>query len=302
RGTARARRSPGGRERARWSAPTRAKAAAPATDSPRPAATAARRRARSCVEDQLSALEPDGPAVPPLEQAAVVGGHDHGGAPRVCVEEELQDAVGQRGIEVSGGLIREQDGGLVHQRASDGHALLFASGEPPRQAGRFVRETHLIEAPAGALADVRVGGAQHLERVPHVLQPGPVVEELEILEDDPDVAPQVRNPDLADPSDVLAADQDLPAGGLLRAEEEPQERALAGAGRAGEPDELALLDAQGDVVQHGGVAGISLLDVEELDQGPVPASAAQIWIVQGAPLLQVSVPGNEDEVHGMLPQ
>src|SRR5207249_12214483 len=158
-----------------------------------------------------------------------------------------------------------------------------------------------IQALAGALADVRIGSAQHLERVSHVLDHGAVVEQLEVLEDDADVAPEIGNSRLAETAEVLSADQDLPAGGLLRAEEQAQQGALPGARGAGQPDELALVDAQGDVVENGRIAGVDLLDVKELDHGHVPAS--QILIVQGAPLLsQVSVPGNEDDVHGMLPQ
>src|SRR5206468_4617257 len=186
-------------------------------------------------------------------------------------------------------------------RPGDGDALLLASGEPPGQAPGFVCEAHLLQPLAGALADLRVGGAQHLQRVADVLQHGPVVEQLEVLEDDPEVPAQEGNAGPAQPAEVLSTDQDPPAGRPFGAEEEPQECALARARRAREPDELALLDAEGDVVEDGRVPGVDLLDVEELDHGPhTPAS--QMRMVQMVnPLSQVSVPGNEGEVHAYVP-
>ena len=87
-----------------------------------------------------------------------------------------------------------------------------------------------------------------------------------------------------------------PLVGDSAAEEQLEQRALARARRAGEPDELALLDAQGDVVQHRRVARVRLLDVEELDHGQV-APASQILIEQMPPLnVQLRMPGIETEV------
>src|SRR5438874_52463 len=199
--------------------------------------------------------------------------------PRICCESARASAsvvAGSRYSVMLGSAPQE----VSNQRAGDGDPLLLSAGEPPGKAHGLVREADLIEALAGALADVRIGSAQHLERVSHVLDHGAVVEQLEVLEDDADVAPEIGNSCLAETAEVLSADQDLPAGGLLRAEEQAQ---------------------QGALVENGRIAGVDLLDVKELDHGHVPAS--QILIVQGAPLLlQVSVPGNEDDVHGMLPQ
>jgi hypothetical protein len=67
------------------------------------------------------------------------------------------------------------------------------------------------------------------------------------------------------PYDVAAADQDLPAGRRLGAEEQLEQRALPRSGRPGQPDELALLDAQRDVIEHRGVAGVGLVHVEQLN-------------------------------------
>src|SRR2546421_4292394 len=81
----------------------------------------------SCVGDHLAALQLDGTALMALQKRPVVGGDDDGRAARVRVEEELEDAVGQRRIEISRRLVGEQDGRLVDQGARDGDALLLAA-------------------------------------------------------------------------------------------------------------------------------------------------------------------------------
>ena len=66
--------------------------------------------------------------------------------------------------------------------------------------------------------------------------------------------------------EVLAGDEDLPAGGPVLAQHQPQERRLARAGRADEEDELAPLDLQGDVPQGGAARPwVDLGDVLEAD-------------------------------------
>src|SRR2546426_293337 len=50
--------------------------------------------------------------------------HHHDGlALAVQLREHLHDLAARRGIEVPGGLVREQDRGLVDQRPRDGHTL-----------------------------------------------------------------------------------------------------------------------------------------------------------------------------------
>ena len=43
--------------------------------------------------------------------------------------EEFQDFFTGLGVEVAGGLIREQDGGIIDEGPGNGHPLLLSAGE-----------------------------------------------------------------------------------------------------------------------------------------------------------------------------
>jgi hypothetical protein len=57
-----------------------------------------------------------------------VSGHDDYGAAVVDVAEQLKYAAGGALVEVTGWLVGQQDGGIVHQGPGDCHPLLLASG------------------------------------------------------------------------------------------------------------------------------------------------------------------------------
>ena len=59
----------------------------------------------------------------------VVGDHDDGVALGVEAAEEVGDDALVGGVEVAGGLVGEDDGGLVDEGAGDADALLLAAGE-----------------------------------------------------------------------------------------------------------------------------------------------------------------------------
>jgi len=58
----------------------------------------------------------------------IVGDHDDGVALGVQALEKLDDDALVGGVEVSGGLVGEDDGRVVDERAGDTDALLLASG------------------------------------------------------------------------------------------------------------------------------------------------------------------------------
>ena len=76
-----------------------------------------------------------------------------------------------------------------------------------------------------------------------------MVEQAEILEHDADAPPQRGERVLAEHRDVVAEQGDQAAGRPHRKEQEPQQRGLAGAGRAGEELERMRLDPKGEVAQ-----------------------------------------------------
>src|ERR1700712_622228 len=76
-----------------------------------------------------------------VDDAGVVGGHDHGGPGAVDPVEQLHDADARVGIEVSGGFVGDQDLRPVHERAFDRDALLLTAGQLVGQPPALALET-----------------------------------------------------------------------------------------------------------------------------------------------------------------
>ena len=115
--------------------------------------------------------------------------------------------------------------------------------------------------------DLLAGRAGDLERERHVLVDRLGRQQLEVLEDDPDLAPHLGHLATPEPGDVLAVEDDLAAGRELVADEQLDERRLAGAGRADEEDEVALGDDQVDVAQGELAVRVRLRHVVEDEDG-----------------------------------
>ncbi len=62
------------------------------------------------------------------QHARVVGDNDDGAPAAVQIRQLLHDAVAAGGIQVSGGLIRQDDGRVIDQCARNGNALLLTAG------------------------------------------------------------------------------------------------------------------------------------------------------------------------------
>lgn len=61
------------------------------------------------------------------ERVVIVRGHDDRAVLLDKVMEQLEDAVGRFGVQVTGGFVRDDQWRLVQQCAGDGQPLLFAS-------------------------------------------------------------------------------------------------------------------------------------------------------------------------------
>jgi hypothetical protein len=144
-------------------------------------------------------------------------------------------------LEVEGaeGLVEQQHGRAVDERAGERDALLLAAGELARLALRLGREADALELLADAAADLGARDALALEPEGDVLLHREVGEERVALED------RVRRPlERRQPGDVDAVDEDAPLGRLLEAGDHPQRRRLAAAARAEQREELAAGDVE----------------------------------------------------------
>src|SRR5436305_10909358 len=90
-----------------------------------------------------------------LGDLRLVGDQDHGVARLVELVEELHDLLGRGGVEVAGGLVGEQDGGIVDQGSGDGHTLALAAGQLVWLVGHAGAEAHLLLGPARPLSPLQ---------------------------------------------------------------------------------------------------------------------------------------------------
>ena len=137
------------------------------------------------------ALQLDHAAAHLVDHLVVVGGDDHGRPGAVHAVEQLHDPDRGLGVEVAGRLVRQQQRRVVDERARQRDALLLAA----RQLVGIV--VSLVERPtrrriSGTFA-LMLGArlADHLQAVGDVVVDGAVRQQLVVLEDDADVAPQL---------------------------------------------------------------------------------------------------------------
>ncbi len=134
----------------------------------------------------------------------------------------------------------------MRQRARDGDALLLPARELCRQSVVHALEGHELQQFLAARAALGRLDLAHTQRELDVLADGHVAEQRVMLEHEADFA-------LAhiDVRDVAAVQRHAAVVDLGQAGDRPQQRALAAAARAEQDQELALGDAQRDVVDDG---------------------------------------------------
>ena len=171
--------------------------------------------------------------------------HDRRLAGAVDVEQQIDDRVPGRAVEVAGRLVGQQDRRVVGERARDRHALLLAARELRRivmARGRAARPR-----PAGVVA--RAAGVRHagnLHRHEHVLERGQRRQQVEELEDEPDArAAQPGQRVLVERRDVDAVeDRCCPVEGASSPASSPSSVDLPLPGRAGDRDDTPAVDAR----------------------------------------------------------
>src|SRR5260370_6989583 len=116
--------------------------------------------------------------------------HDDGGAVGIDVAQQLEDAASGTLVEIAGRLVCQQHRRLIDERTRDRDALLLAAGQLARICLRLGGKTDLREHAHHSGRDRGRARAGHLERKGDVLLGSAVLEQPEILEDDPELAPE----------------------------------------------------------------------------------------------------------------
>ena len=102
--------------------------------------------------------------------------------------QQVHDRFAVLRVEVSGRLVREQDGRLSADGAGHGDALLLTAGELRGQVLRAVRHADALERGVGALTALGRLHAAVDQRQLDVLEDREVANQVEALEDEPDFA------------------------------------------------------------------------------------------------------------------
>ncbi len=198
-------------------------------------------------------------------------GDQHDGQAQFAVDlgQQLQHLAGGLRVEGAGGLVAQQDLRPGAQRPGDADALLLPAGELRR-----VLVGVLLQADAGQqLGDpgVDLGAAQlagQAQRHGDIVGDGLRRQQVEVLEDHPDLLAEAAQALGIEGGDVDAVDLDAPAGGLLQAVDQAQQGALAGAGMADDAEHLTAFDLQRGRLQCGNLAAgdaVGLVDGLKLD-------------------------------------
>ena len=190
----------------------------------------------------------------------VVGDEDAGNADAVdCILEPVAQFLADLGVDGGKRFIQEQDLGIRRQGPGKGHALALATGKLVGIALFHARQADEVDHFQYALAYLLFRPLLDFQAEGDVVVDGHIAEQSVVLEDEAD-AP-LGSGNVVDPA---AVDENVAAVGILQAGQHAQNRRLAAAAGTEEGDELALVDAEGNVARR--VEGpVILFDVFHFD-------------------------------------
>jgi len=198
-------------------------------------------------------------------------GDQHDGQVQFAVDlrQQVQHRGGGLRVEGAGGFVAEQDFRLGGQGAGNADTLLLAAGQLGRVLLGVVGQADALQQLGDALLDG--AGRQlagQLQRQGDIVGDGFRGQQIEVLEDHPDLLAETAQTVGIQGGDVFAVDIDAPAGRLFQAVDEAQQSTFASAGMADDAKHFAAGDIQVGGLQGGDVAAIDairLMDVVKVD-------------------------------------
>ena len=185
-----------------------------------------------------------------LGQLRVMGDHDHQTVPGHLLEQ-LHDLDAGFTVQCTGGLVGQQDVGVVHQCTGNGHTLHLAAGHLAGVLVQLVAQTHFLQCLGGAAAALGPGNAGDGKGQLHVGQHGLVGDKVVALEHKADGVVAVGVPVAVG---VLfggdAVDDQIAAVISVQTADNVQQGSFAGAAGAEDGDEFVITQVQADIVQH----------------------------------------------------
>ncbi len=162
-------------------------------------------------------------------------------------------------VEVSGGLVGEDQIRCGGEGAGDRHALLLTAGQLVRTMSEPRTEPERLDKSVDARPLDRTRPTTvELERKHDVAERIERRDQVERLEDEADAStPQDREVDVTEAGDLGVSDPGTPFGGIVESRHDVHQGGLAGTGRPHDRGELPTADADAHIVQRtdGALAG-----------------------------------------------
>ena len=181
--------------------------------------------------------------------------------------QDLHDLHAGDRIERAGGLVGQQNVGIVDQRAGDRHALHLTAGHLVGLFVQLVTKADLLQRVNGAGTALLAGHARKGERQLHVGKHGLVHDQVIALEYKADRVIAIGIPvGIAVLLGGATANDQITAGVAVKTANDIQHRGLSAAGGAEDRHEFALTEVDADALQGVNLAitrGIGLHDVAQ---------------------------------------
>ncbi|MNN43623.1 hypothetical protein D3C81_1578690 [compost metagenome] len=198
-------------------------------------------------------------------------GDQHDGQFQFAVDlgQQLQHRSGGLRVKGAGGFVTQQNLRFGSQGAGDADALLLAAGELRRVLFRVIGQAdagqQFVDAGVDFLARQLAGQGQWQG---HVVGDSLGGQQVEVLEDHPDLLAESAQIVGVERSDVFAVDDDLAAARRFQAVDQAQQGTFTGTGMADQPEHLAVFDAQVGRVQCGNIPtgyAVGFMNILKLD-------------------------------------
>src|SRR5487761_627690 len=182
----------------------------------------------------------------------VVRDHEDRVALAVKIAEESNHGLFVGFVEIAGRLVGKNQLGMIDQRASDGDALLLASGKLRRE----MREAFAQADAAQGFGGFRfVGGAVKILREHDVLNRGEIWNEMKLLKDEANfLRAETGEARFVEAAHVSAINDGEAAGGRIEAAKNIDERRLAGTGRTHDGNPFAGFDDERNTAERADFA------------------------------------------------
>lgn len=216
-------------------------------------------------------------------------GNEDSGPSQMDASEKEHDFFGEIRVQIARGLIGQEDEGVLDKCPGDGDTLLFAARQLEGVCISLSRQADGTQRLVCPFADEGPPFACHLQGQGDVLVDGPCGDELEVLENEPDLSSQQGKPASAYPAQIDTVDQYLSARGTFGAEDQAEKGGLAGTAWPGDENERPLLDVQVKILKRQ-FAAETLMKMKQLyhlresvrPEGPLESESREIMVVQGA--------------------